>query len=391
AESTLEDTALAAQLPGLDADGDDLLFSFVATPTHGAITGWNRETGSYTYVPDNDFNGPDSFEYQVCDSSGACDAAIVLIDVIPVNDEPLARSSSKSTFQDMSIDFRLIATDPDSPYLTYSILLAPRDGDLTVNAETGAAHYEPSPGYVGGDSFLFRVCDPEGACDTGFVFLHVIDINDSPVASYIETAINQGEPTKLTARATDPDGDPLIYSIASDPLNGTITSFDPLTGEFEYTSDDVYVGPDLIRFQACDASGACDVGVIQLSVVPAGGGGSAFDVCPSVAISEVAWSGTAADADHQWIELRNLEVFPVTLRGWTLRWRAIQPTSPEDHAWRTIPLSGLISEYQAAPSLVFNPSVLTDNVWRVQWSEIPVSDHYLIEIGTDDRVLPELA
>jgi len=40
--------------------------------------------GTYTYVPNTNFNGTDEFTYQVCDTDGDCDIATVTITVIPV-------------------------------------------------------------------------------------------------------------------------------------------------------------------------------------------------------------------------------------------------------------------------------------------------------------------
>ena len=46
----------------------------------------------------------------------------------------------------------------------------------------------------------------------------------------------------------------------------------------------------------------------------------------SVIISEVAWGGTAASANHEWIELHNPTSDPIPLTGWKLSWGAITLT-----------------------------------------------------------------
>jgi hypothetical protein len=289
------------------------------------------------------------------------------------------------------IDLQLAATDLDSSDFTYSILLRPHSGNLIVDAATGAVRYQPNPGYVGVDSFLFRVCDIEGACDTGAVFIDVLDTNDPPVAAYLQTTINQAESTQLDARATDADEEPLTFSLISEPIHGSIISFDPATGAFTYISDDTYIGPDLIRFQACDAAGACDIGVIQLNIIATGGGGVAAENCAALVISEVAWAGTAAGEEHEWIELRNLESFPIELAGWTLRWHAIDASLPEARAWRILPLEGALSEFQPEQALQFEPNTLGSDSYWARWAQGPTADHYLIELGTDECVLPTSA
>ncbi|HEY5936654.1 MAG TPA: Ig-like domain-containing protein, partial [Kofleriaceae bacterium] len=73
-----------------------------------------------------------------------------------------------------------------------------------------------------------------------------------------------------TLVATDPNGQPLTYSIVSQPTSGTISSFDPATGTFTYTSTSLVPGSDSFTFQAND--GALDAptpGVITITVDPA--------------------------------------------------------------------------------------------------------------------------
>jgi RNA polymerase sigma factor (sigma-70 family) len=64
-------------------------FSVVNGPAYG-ITLENIETGDVVYVPAPDFNGSDSFSYEICDDEGACDTATVNLEVTPVNDRPVA-------------------------------------------------------------------------------------------------------------------------------------------------------------------------------------------------------------------------------------------------------------------------------------------------------------
>ena len=57
------------------------------------------------------------------------------------------------------------------------------------------------------------------------------------------------------------------------------------------------------------------MGAAGLSTRAAPRPASALDVI----ISEVAWGGTAADSDDQWIELYNPSVVDIDLTGWTLQ------------------------------------------------------------------------
>src|SRR5262249_46858439 len=68
--TTSEDTMLTVSVPGLlandsDVDGDPLTSVLVSNPTHGTLT--LNGDGSFTYTPATNYNGPDSFTYQVSD------------------------------------------------------------------------------------------------------------------------------------------------------------------------------------------------------------------------------------------------------------------------------------------------------------------------------------
>ncbi|MFC2082458.1 Ig-like domain-containing protein [Candidatus Bipolaricaulota bacterium] len=376
---TPEDTPLSGNLPGSDLDDTDLTFTLLSSPDSGIIADFDALTGSFLYIPNGEFAGDDQFMYEICDPSGACDRGTITITVLPVNDEPIARTIRATTEQDTLIAFQLIGTDTESVALDYSLAVPPLHGEfLGWDEVTGEVQYQPDAGFVGNDAFLFRVCDPEGACDTALASVRVIDVNDAPQATYVETSVNQAEPSSITARATDPDGDSLTYSIISDPIHGTITSFDSSTGEIEYVSADGYMGPDLIRFEACDEVGACDVGVIQIEVIPTGGGG-VTDACPHVVISEVAWAGTSAGEDDEWIELRNLEEESIDLEGWTLRWRNPLAESPEERAWRTVSLSGVLAGRQVGPQIALNLSESRANSWWVEWANESTGDYLVME------------
>ena len=106
-----------------------------------------------------------------------------------------------------------------------------------------------------------------------------------------------------------------------------------------------------------------------------------------VIISEVAWSGTDADPDHEWIELRNMENRPVDLTGWTLRWRKKRPDTEQEALWTAIPLSGVVAPARADGGLEFRPDDRQAGAWWVFWDAEPRDDYFLLERETDLCVL----
>src|SRR6266487_4294611 len=91
--STAEDTVLTVAAPGVlgndtDLDGTTLSAVVVTGPAHGTLT--LNEDGSFTYTPDANYNGPDSFTYRASDGTTASNPATVTITVSAVNDTPAA-------------------------------------------------------------------------------------------------------------------------------------------------------------------------------------------------------------------------------------------------------------------------------------------------------------
>ncbi|MBY8826489.1 tandem-95 repeat protein, partial [Sphingomonas colocasiae] len=89
--ATDEDTALVISTPGVlsndtDADGDVLTAVLVSGPSHGTLT--LNPNGSFTYTPDADYHGSDSFSYRPNDGTANGAPTTVALTVNSVNDAP---------------------------------------------------------------------------------------------------------------------------------------------------------------------------------------------------------------------------------------------------------------------------------------------------------------
>ncbi len=67
-----------------DVDGDSLTAALVSNPSHGTIT--LNGDGSFTFVPTNNYHGPDTFTYQVND--GTTTSAVATVTITIINDTP---------------------------------------------------------------------------------------------------------------------------------------------------------------------------------------------------------------------------------------------------------------------------------------------------------------
>lgn len=80
-----EDTIISGTLTATDVDGDALTFTQASGPSNGALM--ISTNGAFTFTPDADFNGTDSFTFRASDDA-LSDTAMATITVNPV-DEPI--------------------------------------------------------------------------------------------------------------------------------------------------------------------------------------------------------------------------------------------------------------------------------------------------------------
>ena len=113
------------------------------------MTFTNPATGAYTYTPNGDFNGTDTFTFKANDGSLDSNNATITVTVNPVNDAPVlaANASTAPSFTEKGAATQLLSagtvTDPDNPAdftgggLTVAIQ-GPQAGDqIVVLASSG--------------------------------------------------------------------------------------------------------------------------------------------------------------------------------------------------------------------------------------------------------------
>jgi hypothetical protein len=258
-----------AYLPASDADGDDLDFAIVDGPFHGDVTGFDPSTGAFTYEPDPGYSGPDSLLFEATDGDLTSAPAVVRITVINVNDPPVARDTTVTTDEDVPVNGQLQAYDPDNgpSSLTYTRISGPIHGSITAfDVNTGAFTYEPDDNYNGNDAMTFRAFDGEDNSNQGSVQFIISAVNDPPVARDTSVSVPFETPVNAQLQAYDIDGPSLSFAVEDGPFHGAISGFNPATGEFTYTPDTSFSGPDSIKFTADDTFGPSNIGTVRLAV-----------------------------------------------------------------------------------------------------------------------------
>lgn len=176
--STNEDTALNDTVTASDIDLDTLTYSVVSGPSNGTLSSFNTSTGAFTYTPNANYNGSDSFTFKVNDGTVDSNTSTFSITVNSVNDEPVSSNSSFTSIKDIAYSSSISASDVDLDTLTYSIVSNPTNGTLTsFNSSTGTFTYTPNASYTGSDSFTFKAND--GTVDSNTATVSITVINQS--------------------------------------------------------------------------------------------------------------------------------------------------------------------------------------------------------------------
>jgi VCBS repeat-containing protein len=148
--STNEDTPLSGStvlVNDSDSENDTLTASLVGGPTNAQSFTLNAD-GSFSYTPNENFNGSDSFTYKANDGSLDSNVATVTITVNAVNDGPVVSATPSSQSVQYSDPISVVTingTDIDSTRLT---------AGTTFNVGGGAF----SDGLPSGLSFGLAVC-----------------------------------------------------------------------------------------------------------------------------------------------------------------------------------------------------------------------------------------
>ena len=154
---------------------------------------------SIDYIPLQNYNGRDTLVYEICDASGDCDTAVVFINILPVNDPPVAVYNTVNTPEDVPVTFSVLDNDYDidgniNPS-SVVVTVPPAHGTVSVDPITGVVTYIPAPNYNGPDVLIYRVCDDgtplPALCDTAIVYINVTPVISVNFKNYVWLDSNQ--------------------------------------------------------------------------------------------------------------------------------------------------------------------------------------------------------
>ncbi|HEY0027403.1 MAG TPA: tandem-95 repeat protein [Allosphingosinicella sp.] len=147
---------------GSDLDGDSLTYTVLQAPASGTLH-LDAESGAYRYVPVANFFGTDGFAMTVSDGKGGTSTAHYFVQVLSVNDVPIAPEVLMAATAGLETLATVVAADADDAVLSFAVVGYPDQGDLKIDSSTGAMIYRPRLDATGTDRATIAVLDPSGA------------------------------------------------------------------------------------------------------------------------------------------------------------------------------------------------------------------------------------
>ncbi len=331
--TVLEDTPTILDPTANDTDSEDgtldpCNLTIVTPPVNGTLVIGAAPACELTYTPNPDFDGTDSFVYQVCDSGGACGTGVTTVSVTGANDGPIAVADASATDEDTPVSVDFAANDSDVEDGTLdpcgaTITVQPTNGTVVLGAVPLCdAVYTPNADFSGSDSFVYEICDTGGLCATAIVSMTINAVNDLPVVVEDTPTVDEDTPTVIMVTANDSDLEdgnlsPCAVSIISQPTNGTLVLGTTPPCNLTYTPNPDYSGPDSFVYEVCDFSNGCGTAAVNITVAPANDAPVAVDDDATTDEDmEVNIPASANDSDiDDGLNLTSLTVLTVPANG----------------------------------------------------------------------------
>ncbi len=209
-----------------DPDGDPIIFDLPLGPAGMVI---DAATGQLGWLPRPDQGGKQQVVIRAADGQGGIWLQSFQIDVDLLNVAPVVTSQPwLSGGVGQVWEYRVHVQDADGDPLQFELLAAPAGMQITsLQSADAQAVIQFTPANVGAFAAQFRVSDGRGG-----VAMQSFTLQVSP------TAVNVPPTIDSTPRTVVPLGEPWVYSIAADDVNG-----DPLSLQLLQAPNGLQIDP----------------------------------------------------------------------------------------------------------------------------------------------------
>lgn len=254
-----------------DPEGDPMHVQIVTFPTQGQLFG--LDGNSFTYGRNSQsFFGTDSFTYKACDNNNAC-SGVATVTINIVNHAPVATADSYPVHGGTTIGPMMVNdSDDDGDPITWNLVTGPAHGTLLGKPNPIPADvkdYAPNTGYVGSDTFTYKVCDQFAVCSAPATV--TLNISNSPPIPGADFYVVRGATDigPLFANDFDPEGDSFIgpfLTVAAS--HGTVIGLAfPIPNDMkQYAPEAGFSGVDSWEYEITDYLGASGRATVTLFV-----------------------------------------------------------------------------------------------------------------------------
>ena len=254
-----------------DPDGDGVTYALASGAGHLFAVG--AEDGAVTYVgPGEDYETePNRYELTVRarDPHGAEALAPVVVEVLNVNEPPVAAADTAATPEDTEVEIEVLANDVDveGDALRVESVTAPAHGTVRIAAGGGVV-YAPEADWHGTDRFAYTVSDGNGGTAKAEVEVIVEPVNDVPeaAADAAWTLEDEGVEIDVLANDTDVEGDALSIESVTAPSHGTARI--AARGGVAYAPHADWHGTDRFAYTVTDGNGGTATAEVEVVVEP---------------------------------------------------------------------------------------------------------------------------
>lgn len=238
------------QVAAIDPNGDPLTFSLIDNPSGLTIT----PTGLVQWTPTATQLGAANVALHVDDGRGGFSTQSFAIKVATQlsNDPPqIVSLPLQSATAGNQYAYNPVAVDVNGDQIFWSFDTAPRG--MSIDATQGFIRWTPSVDQSGLQTLILRATDAQGAAATQTFSVEVFGGNRPPsITSFPPTAAVVGQSYGYALKATDSDGDSLVYSLLVAPGGMTI---DANSGFINWTPTSEQAGIETVTVQVADGNG----------------------------------------------------------------------------------------------------------------------------------------
>lgn len=164
----------------LDVDGDPLTYEIIEGTKNGVLE--LKKDGSFTYSPNPNFFGVDSFTFFAADFELKSNVSTYTINVLPVNDKPILKSDT--LFYQLFRNEKLLLksqevllngiSDVDNTLADFSVIFDTNTTKGSIEKNGPDFIYKPNPNFNGLDSFSYKVSDNVDFTDISTIKIRVL-------------------------------------------------------------------------------------------------------------------------------------------------------------------------------------------------------------------------